>query len=203
MIKKNYSCFRGVDMRRALAHFHQLFRGGAYLLLLGVGGATSASRGAEPSTAIEVQVVDGIVQPRRPLAEALADAMEFLKRADDGYVPGSIDGQLAGYFSTAFVNEDGSRPNREFCFPARQHAYFIFTFLSYHNYSGEPEWLLRARDLADWNLAHSTPPNAAYANLPYSVYTKGRPGGSKDGDSTEPDKAAFIGCAYLALNDAT
>jgi len=33
------------------------------------------------------------VQPRRPLAEALADAMDFLKRADDGYVPGSIDGQ--------------------------------------------------------------------------------------------------------------
>jgi hypothetical protein len=98
---------------------------------------------------------------------------------------------------------DGSRSKRKFCFPARQHAYFIFTFLHYHKYSGETEWLARARDLADWNLARSTPADAAYANLPWSVWTDGKPGGSQDKDSLEPDKAAFLGRAYLGLFDVT
>lgn len=151
----------------------------------------------------EVTVVDGVVQPRRPVAEAIDAAMEFLKRADGDYQPGSIDGELAGYFTSAWVQPDGSRTAREQAFPGRQHAYFIFTFLNYHKYSGEEEWLVRARDLADWNLAHSSPAEAKYANIPYSVYTRGEPGGSQDGPSTEPDKAAYIGSAYLALHDAT
>jgi hypothetical protein len=158
---------------------------------------------AESAGRPDVEVVDGVVMPRRPVVVAIADAMAFLKKADGGYVPGSIEGELAGYFTSAFVNEDGSRSARELAFPARQHGYFIFTFLHYHRHTGEQEWLLRARDLADWNLAHSTPTDAAYPNLPYSVYSKGKPGGSADGESTEPDKAAFIGCAYIALYEAT
>lgn len=150
-----------------------------------------------------IVVKDGIVQARRPLGEALADAMQFLKRADNGYVPGKLDGPLAGYFVSAHVLEDGSPSSRKFCFPARQHAYFIRTFLLYHRYSGEAEWLQRARDLADWNLAHSTPADALYANIPWSAYTDGKPGGSQDKESLEPDKAAFLGSAYLALFDAT
>ena len=68
-------------------------------------------------------------------------------------MPGRIDGSLAGYFTSAFVNPDGTRSERQLSYPARQHAYFIFTFLHYYAYTGDPEWLLRARDLADWNLA--------------------------------------------------
>jgi hypothetical protein len=158
---------------------------------------------AEPATLPAIQVIDGVVQPRRPVADAIADAMRFLKKADGAYVPGKIDGELAGYFTSAHVQEDGSRSPRELAFPARQHAYFILTFLHYHKHTGEPEWLTRACDLADWNLAHSTPATAAYANLPYSAYAKGKGGGSADKDSTEPDKAAFFGSAYLALYDAT
>jgi hypothetical protein len=140
-----------------------------------------------------------VVVARRPVLEAIAEAMQFLKKADGGYVPGRIDGELAGYFTRAHVNEDGSRSDRELAFPARQHAYFIFTFLRYHAYSGQREWLLRARDLADWNLAHSTRADAFYPNLPYSVFSNGKPGGSQDKDSIEPDKAAFLGSAYIAL----
>lgn len=151
----------------------------------------------------EVKVKDGIVTPQRPVTEAIADAMKFLKKADGAYMPGRIDGELAGYFISAHVNEDGSMLNRNLAFPARQHAYFIRTFLLYHKYSGEKEWLARARDLADWNLAHSTPKDAVYANLPYSAYCHGKPGGSADKDSTEPDKAAWIGSAYIALYEAT
>ncbi len=151
----------------------------------------------------KVPVKDGIVMPSRPVTEAIADAMKFLKKADGAYVPGRIDGDLAGYFTSAHVNADGSRLDRGLSFPARQHGYFIRAFLLYHKHSGEKEWLDRARDLADWNLAHSTPKDAAYANLPYSAYCHGKPGGSADKDSTEPDKAAWIGSAYIALYEAT
>lgn len=43
--------------------------------------------------------------------------------------PGRSDGQLAGYFTSAHVNPDGTWSGREPAFPARQHAQFIFTFL--------------------------------------------------------------------------
>ncbi len=140
-----------------------------------------------------VQVVDGIVQPRRPVAEAIATAMQFLKKADGAYVPGRLDGELAGYFTSAHVNPDGTRSDRKLSFPARQHAYFITTFLMYYAYRGEEEWLVRAQDLGDWNLAHRTPAAAAWPNLPYSTFSDGKPGGSRDRDSIEPDKAAFFG----------
>src|SRR5512135_2894866 len=120
-----------------------------------------------------VRVLDGVVQPKRPVAEAVQVAMQFLKKADGGYVPGRIDGKLAGYFTSAHVNPDGTRSDRKLSFPARQHAYFILTFLRYHAYTGEGEWLLRARDLGDWDLAHSTSADAAYARLPYSTCTEG------------------------------
>jgi len=158
---------------------------------------------SQPSASGRVPVVDGVVQPRRPIPETIADAMAFLKKADGEYVPGKIDGPLAGYFISAHVMPDGSRSGRKFCFPARQHAYFINTFLLYQKYSGEGEWLARARDLADWNLARSTPPDAAYANIPWSVWTDGKPGGSQDKDSLEPDKGAFLGTSYLKLYDVT
>ncbi len=141
--------------------------------------------------------------PKRAVVATIVDAMQFLKKADGAYVPGRIDGELAGYFTSAFVNADGTRSDRKLSYPARQHAYFIFTFLRYAAYSGEEEWLLRARDLADWNLRHLTPTNAVYAGIPYSTMQNGKPGGSRDADSIEPDKAAFIGSAYLALYDAT
>ncbi len=164
---------------------------------------TLAGGAADSPGPAQVQVADGIVQPRRPVAEAIAQGMEFLKKADGAYVPGRIDGELAGYFTSAHVNPDGSRSGRKVSFPARQHAYFIFTFLMYHGYTGEPEWRLRARDLGDWNLTHSTPASAAYPNLPYSTFFDGKPGGSRDVDSIEPDKAAFFGSAYLGLHEAT
>src|SRR4051812_8832791 len=92
--------------------------------------ATSAPATTAPATAA-VPVVDGIVQPRRPLADAIADAMRFFKKSDGGYVPGNLapPAPLAGYFTSAHVLEDGSPSSRKFSFPARQHAYFINTFL--------------------------------------------------------------------------
>jgi hypothetical protein len=186
--------------RRGNAQIHArgitCFGGSVILFIasLGIGAAADAAK---------VPVVDGVVMPRRPIPDAIRDAMTFLKKADGSYKPGKINGELAGYFTTAHVNEDGSRSDRSLAFPARQHGYFIFTFLRYGKYSGQDEWLIRARDLADWNLVHSTPSNAVYGNIPWSAYTGDMPGGSADKDSTEPDKAAFLGSAYLALFEDT
>jgi hypothetical protein len=172
---------------------------GALLLQAMVGCVWAA--GAAGTNAIKV--VNGVVMPLRPVTQAITQAMEFLRKADGAYVPGRIDGELAGYFTSAFVLPDGTRSERKLAYPARQHAYFILTFLHYQAYSGDKEWLTRARDLADWNLVHSTPTNALYANLPYSTLAGGKPGGGRDGESIEPDKAAFLGSAYLALYDVT
>jgi hypothetical protein len=175
------------------------------LVLVSLTSSTRSETAAEvPETPLPaVHVIDGIVQPKRPLPDSIADAMQFLKKADGAYIPGNIAGPLAGYFTSAHVMADGSPSKRTFCFPARQHAYFIFTFLLYYQYSSEPEWLQRAKDLADWNLAHSSPADAVYANLPWAVWTDGHGGGSQDKDATEPDKAAWFGKAYLALYDVT
>jgi hypothetical protein len=172
---------------------------GALILLTLAAPAPAAA----PTQTNNVRVADGIVQPRQPVAAAIAEAMRFLKKADGAYVPGKLDGELAGYFTSAHVNEDGSRAARQLAYPARQHAYFIFTFLRYYAYTGEREWLLRARDLADWNLAHSSPTNAAYPSLPYSTWLIGQPGGGADQQSLEPDKSAFLGSGYLAVYEAT
>jgi hypothetical protein len=165
--------------------------------------SSAQSTAAETTASYHVKVVDGVVQPKQPVMQSIDLAMNFLRRADGSYVPGNISGDLAGYFTSAFVNEDGSRSSRDLAYPARQHAYFIFTFLQYAARTHEKEWTQRARDLAEWELAHSTPKDASWPNLPYSTWSKGGPGGSKDVDSIEPDKAAFVGSAYLALYDQT
>ncbi len=183
--------------------FHIFLRARTILVFSAMMALATFLHAAEPGVTNQVRVVDGIVEPKRPVAEAIADAMQFLKKADGDYVPGNIKGDLAGYFISAFVNPDGTRPDRPTLFPARQHAYFIFTFLHYYDYTGEKEWLLRARDLADWDLLHLTPKNAVYPKLPYSTMKDGKPGGVKDLDAIEPDKDAFIGSAYVKIYEAT
>lgn len=164
---------------------------------------TPSLTAAEPANPDGVEVRDGVVMPRRPVTESLAAAMEFLRKGDGGYVPGSIEGDLAGYFTSARVKPDGTRSDRQQAFPGRHHGYFIRTFLHCYAYTGQHEWLLRARDLADWNLAHSTPADAVYANLSYSTFTNGKPGGNQDKDSIEPDKSAFLASGYLGVYEAT
>ncbi|MDP4206697.1 MAG: hypothetical protein Q8859_11970 [Bacteroidota bacterium] len=88
-------------------------------------------------------------------------------------------------------------------YPAFHHAAYISTFLKYYEYSGDPEALAKARLLADWNIAHSTPKEWAYGNLPYSTYYQGKPGGFQDGNTIMTDKPAIMGSAYLSLYKAT
>jgi len=59
----------------------------------------------------------------------------------------------------------------------------IRTLLGYHRYvKGERGQLAlnEAIKLADWDIAHSTPADWAYANMPYSTFEEKKPGGFRD-----------------------
>jgi hypothetical protein len=106
----------------------------------------------------------------------------------------AIDGRHHGVGQSSSANTS---------YPAFHHAIAIEAFLAYHGYCGNTEAVKRARDLADWNIAHSTPADWKYGSLPYSTAHNGRPGGSVDGDALMTDKPAIMGAAYLHLYDVT
>jgi len=148
------------------------------------------------------KTVDGIVQPQKPVGRMLRDAMQLLQRTDNGYVPGKLGEKLPPYVQYATFKPDGS-PRMHCSFPAFHHSLYILAFLRYYAFTGETEWLWRARDLADWNIANSTAAGGTYSDLPFSVFEGGKPRGSADGRSIETDKPALMGSAYLAVYDAT
>jgi len=88
-------------------------------------------------------------------------------------------------------------------YPAFHHALLIRAFVGYWRYAKDARALKEAVKLADWNIAHSTPGDWAYGNLPYSTFQEKRPGGFRDGSGLMPDKAAIMGLAYLQLHEAT
>ena len=87
-------------------------------------------------------------------------------------------------------------------YPAFHHALNIKTFLGYWKYADDDRALQEAIKLADWNIAHSTPADWAYGNMPYSTFEHKKPGGFRDGSGIMPDKAAILSLAYLDLYEA-
>jgi hypothetical protein len=173
------------------------------VLLLAPLAATAQSKQEKPEPTSPIALKDGVVPPCRPVAEAIEKAMVFFKKTDDGYVPGRLDGTLAPYFTDAFMGIKDGRSTRGIAYPARLHGQFIRTFLRCYTYTGDASWMLRARDLADWNIARSSPPDAEWPHLAYSTFEKGKPAGHKDKNALQPDKAAFIANSYLMLHEAT
>ena len=88
-------------------------------------------------------------------------------------------------------------------YPAFHHSLLIRTFIRYSKYSGDGRALAEAIKLADWNIAHSTPGDWAYGNLPYSTFQEKKPGGFRDKTGLMPDKAAIMALAYIDLYKAT
>ena len=94
-------------------------------------------------------------------------------------------------------------PDRFVSYPAFHHALLIRTFIGFWRYAGDKRALKQAVDLADWDIAHSTPADWPYANLPWSTFQEKKPGGFRDKSGLMPDKAAMMGLAYLQLHEAT
>jgi hypothetical protein len=88
-------------------------------------------------------------------------------------------------------------------YPAFHHPYLIEAFLNYYNYTGDTEAMRRARELADWTIAHSTPPDWKWPRLPWSTFTEGKPGGFMDKETLQPDKTGYMGLAYARLYEVT
>jgi len=88
-------------------------------------------------------------------------------------------------------------------YPAFHHSLMINTFIKYWKYSGDKQVLKEAIKLADWNIAHSTPGEWAYGNMPYSTFQEKKPGGFRDKTGIMPDKAAIMALAYIELYNAS
>ncbi len=138
------------------------------------------------------------------LAEACAATIEKAARflfSDTG-IENSIRDEngrkVPPYIYHAVIDDDNHFKYR-ISYPAYHHAYLIEAFLNYFNYSGSQEAVRRARDLADWTIAHSTPDDYRWPHMPWSTFTEGNPGGFEDKDTLQPDKAAYMGLAYVRL----
>jgi uncharacterized protein YyaL (SSP411 family) len=94
-------------------------------------------------------------------------------------------------------------PDRFLSYPAFHHALLIRTFIGYSKYANDQRPLKEAVKLADWNIAHSTPGEWPYANLPYSGFHEKKPGSFFGKLDLMPDKAAIMALAYLQLHEAT
>jgi hypothetical protein len=110
--------------------------------------------------------------------------------------------KLPPYVYHAVIDDDNHFSYR-MSYPSFHHAYLIEAFLNYYNYTGDAEGLRRARQLADWTIAHSTPPDWKWSNLPWSTFTEGKPGGFEDIDTLQPDKTGYMGLAYTRLYEVT
>jgi hypothetical protein len=106
------------------------------------------------------------------------------------------------YIFHAVIDDDNHFGYRA-SFPAFHHAYLIEAFLNYYNYSGNPEAVRRARELADWTITHSTPADWKWPYLPWSTFTEGKPGGYEDKDNLQPDKVGYMGLSYTRLYEVT
>ncbi|MDR3688519.1 MAG: hypothetical protein P4L46_04010 [Fimbriimonas sp.] len=102
------------------------------------------------------------------------------------------------YVYHAVIGEDNYLGYRS-SFPAYHHAYLIEAFLNYYVYSGDPDALRRAIQLADWTIDHSTPSNWKWPYLPWSTFSEGKPGGYEDKDNLQPDKVGYMGLSYTRL----
>jgi len=102
------------------------------------------------------------------------------------------------YIYHALIDDD-NRFSYRVSYPAYHHAYLIEAFLNYYSYSGNQEATRRARELADWTIGHSTPPDFRWPHMPWSTFTEGKPGGFQDKDTLQPDKTAYMGLAYVRL----
>lgn len=137
----------------------------------------------------------------------------ILEDLDGGWSSGNtfkdVNGKLVpAYVNYSIANGEGklglSKPfQATVVYPACHHAFYIRVFLSRWRYTGNPECLSRARQLADWNLVRRTKAEWKYGNLFYSTAHNGQMGGSTDGDTIMTDKPAFMALALLELYGAT
>jgi len=150
----------------------------------------------------------GNLLPLQSYGETIRRGMKFIlvdqkTWAKDNKLTDENGATLPPYFLYSIAHDGkldgvGAALNRNMAYPAFHHALYIETFLAYYVYSGDPEMIEHAEALAKWNIAHSTPADWKYGNLPYSTVANGRCGGGADGDAVMTDKPAVMGLGLSA-----
>lgn len=139
---------------------------------------------------------------RRGMSFLLEDHLEWFKGSAETLVDEQGQTQMPWVYYSNLQHNGEPFPNsidRFVSYPAFHHSGLIVTFIKYWNYSGNTQALEEAIRLADWNIAHSTPDEWAYGNMPYSTFEEKKPGGFRDKSGIMPDKGAIMALAYLEL----
>jgi hypothetical protein len=135
----------------------------------------------------------------------LRRAAAFLMRdvgIDNNAIRDENGNKVPPYIYHAVIDDD-NRFSYRISYPAFHHAYLIEAFLNFYSYSGDPEAIRRARQLADWTIEHSTPADWKWPYLPWSTFSEGKPGGLEDKDNLQPDKVGYMGLSYTRLYEVT
>jgi hypothetical protein len=161
----------------------------------------------------------GAVAPARAGYAATARRnLEFLlsRTGLNNYDPG-----LPPYVWQCTIDNDSNSVARaeghSRAFPAIHLPAAIDCFLDYRRHASDARLrdacLAEAKVVADWVIAHSTPPTDRYAYLPYQCVSDGRVGlhGGKPVDDpeqagqnlVEPNKSGYMGVSFLHLHDAS
>lgn len=143
---------------------------------------------------------------RRGMSFILDDHLKWFKGPADTLIDEKGQARMPWVYYSNLQHNGTPFPSsvdRFVSYPAFHHALMIRTFVGYWRYAKDPRALAQAVKLADWNIAHSTPGDWPYANLPYSTYQEKKPGGFRDKTGLMPDKAAIMALAYLQLHKAT
>ena len=152
---------------------------------------------------------NGQLLPLQSYGETIKRAMNFFVNMDTWFKgdpktlldENGVKRPVYFYYSNLAYNGEVFREcvDSYVSYPAFHHALFIETLLACYVYSGDKQNLQYAKDLADWNIAHSTSVSFPYGGMPYSTFNKGKPGGFVDGLAIMTDKAAVMALAYLRL----
>jgi hypothetical protein len=143
---------------------------------------------------------------RRGMSFLLDDHLKWFKGPKETITDENGHVQMPWVYYSNVQHNGAPFPNsidRFVSYPAFHRSLLIRTFIRYSSYSGDDRALAEAIKLADWNLAHSTPGDWAYGNLPYSTFQEKKPGGFRDKTGLMPDKAAIMALAYIDLYKAT
>jgi hypothetical protein len=143
---------------------------------------------------------------RRGMAFLLEVHLKWFKGTPETLVDEKGVTQMPWVYYSNLQHDGTPFPNsidRFVSYPAFHHALMIRSLIGYSNYGNDPRALKQAVELADWNIAHSTPGDWPYAHLPWSTFEEKKPGGFRDKTGLMPDKAAIMALAYLDLHEAT
>jgi rhamnogalacturonyl hydrolase YesR len=166
--------------------------------------ALRANEHLNTRAALAPKLTDCATKPARSWAAYFDLAARFAGSdvGIDGARRDPVMGKVPPYVFHAVI-EPGNKLDYDGAYPAFHHSLFMRAFLNCYRYYGDEKWLARAKQLADWNIARSTPPDCAYPNLPYSTVWEGKMGGFMDRGGIMLDKVGWTGLMYLRLYGTT